>query len=60
MRIETDVQKLHNRIQMLQQEEEKALKHIEQTRTRVREILKAKNEAIQEKSKKKAGSVSRR
>ena len=46
MRIETDVQKLHNRIQMLQQEEEKALKHIEQTRSRVRDILKAKNDAI--------------
>jgi len=45
---------------MLQQEEEKALKHIEQTRSRVRDILKAKNDAIQEKTKKKTGSVSKR
>ena len=34
--IDTDVQKLHNRIKMLQMEEEKALKKIEETRKKAK------------------------
>lgn len=34
--VETDVQKLHNRIKMLQMEEDKALKKIEETRKKAR------------------------
>ena len=34
--VENDVQKLHNRIKMLQLEEEKALKKIEETRKKAK------------------------
>ena len=36
---DTDVQKLHNRIKMLQMEEEKALKKIEETRKKAKQLL---------------------
>jgi hypothetical protein len=46
---------------MLQAEEERALKHIEQTRQRVKEMLKAKNDAVNEqRQQRKASSVNRR
>lgn len=35
-----DVQKLHNRIRMLQLEEDKALKKIEETRKKAKKMLK--------------------
>lgn len=40
--VEVDVQKLHNRIKMLQFEEEKALKKIEETRKKAKQILEVK------------------
>lgn len=35
-KVETDVSKLHNRIKMLQMEEDKALKKIEETRKKAK------------------------
>ena len=45
--MELDVLRLHNRIQLLQAEEEKALRRIEETRSKARQILmtRAENEA---------------
>ena len=37
--VDTDVQKLHNRIRMLQIEEERALKKIDETRKKAKNIL---------------------
>ena len=39
---ENDVRKLHNRIAMLQSEEEKALKRIEETRAKAQQMLELK------------------
>jgi hypothetical protein len=43
-----DVAKLHNRINLLQGEEERAVRHVEETRHRIKEMIQAKNEAIAE------------
>lgn len=36
---ETEVRKLHNRIQVLQLEEDKALRRIEETRTKAQQMI---------------------
>ena len=41
--VEEDVSKLHNRIRMLQMEEEKALKKIEETRKKAKQLLEGRS-----------------
>jgi len=44
-KVEQDVQRLHNRIQLLQAEEEKANKIIEDTKEKVKAIIKSRVES---------------
>ena len=41
-RVENDVQRLYNRIQLLEMEEGKALKIIEDTKSKVKQIMKTR------------------
>ena len=43
-----DVAKLHNCINLLQNEEERAIRHVAETKHRIKEMMQAKNEAIAE------------
>jgi DNA-binding protein H-NS len=48
IRVLEDVAKLHNRINLLQNEEERAIRHVAETKHRIKEMMQAKNEAIAE------------
>ena len=47
VKIEKEVLQMHNRIQLLEQEERRALKRIDETRTRADKILRNRQESLE-------------
>ena len=47
MRIENDVTQIHNRIHLLELEEKRAMRRIEETRSKADHILKTRQESLQ-------------
>jgi hypothetical protein len=52
--LDKDINKMHNRIRLLQLEEEKALKKIEEMRKKAKDMIEAKMENERKQAKKKA------